>query len=141
MLAFLAAAPAPGMCSTHLEGAGTMPTTRSDNVTVTMTMSAHQVHATIVLAGDVDMMAEPELADTLRLLAAGAPATVTVDLGAVTFTDSVLPNYLVSVRQAVPETAVLVVSRPTRMARFILDTTDMAQIATIEPAVLETEAF
>ena len=79
------------------------------------------------------MMAEPELADTLRLLSAGAPETVTVDLGAVTFTDSVLPNFLVSVRQAVPETAVLVVSRPTRMARLILRLTDMAQIAIIDP--------
>jgi anti-anti-sigma factor len=118
-----------------------MPTSRNGDFTVTITLSANEADAAIALAGDLDMMAEPALSDTIRLLSTEAPDTVTVNLAALTFVDSVLPNFLVKVRQAMPVTATLVVANPTRQARFILQVTRIAQIATIDPEALAPECI
>ena len=61
--------------------------------------------------------------------------TLTVDVAAVAYVGAVLPNFLARVRQAVPATSLLTVSRPSLMTRFVLAVTDMTQIAKIDGAV------
>jgi hypothetical protein len=106
---------------------------KSSDFAISVTMSADGARAAIVLAGDLDMLALPRLADVIQRLSVAAPENVTVDTAAVRFAGSVLPNFLVRVRQVLPETAALTVLRPSRMARFVLRVTDMAQIARVDP--------
>lgn len=70
-----------------------------------------------------------ELTDAIHRLAAAPPDVIVVDLAAVTFVGSILPNFLARLRQAVPATTEVTVSHPTRSARFILRVTDAAQFA------------
>jgi anti-anti-sigma regulatory factor len=106
---------------------------KSSDFTISLTMSADGALAAIVLAGDIDMLALPRLADAIQRLSVGVPENVTVDIAAVRFVGSVLPNFLVRVRHVLPETAALTVLRPSLMARLVLRATDMAQIATVDP--------
>ena len=111
-----------------------MPDNDGHDFTIATMISADHARAVVTLAGDLDLDAWPELVDAIHRLTDAAPDTVTIDVAAVTYLDSVLPNFLVRVRQAVPSTSVITVSRPTHWTRFILHVTDMAQIAKIDPA-------
>ena len=112
-----------------------MPHDDGHDVTITTMISADQARAVVTLAGDLDIDGWPELDDAIRRLADAAPDTVTIDVAAVTYAGSVLANFLVRVRQAVPATSALTVSRPTHWTRFILHVADVAQIAKIDEAV------
>ena len=106
-----------------------MPPSGNRDFTIVVTVSPDQARAVLGLAGDVDTEAWPELTDVIQRLAAAPPDIIVVDLAAVTFVGSVLPNFLARLRQVVPATTELTVSRPTRSARFILRVTDAAQFA------------
>jgi anti-anti-sigma regulatory factor len=105
------------------------------NFTIITIIFADQARAVVRLAGDVDTGAWPELDDAIHRLADAAPDTVTIDVAAVTYVGSVLPNFLARVRQTVPTTSAITVSRPTQLTRYLLHVTDMAQIAKIDDAV------
>jgi anti-anti-sigma regulatory factor len=105
----------------------------SRDVTVTLTVLPDRSHATVKLGGDLDMDARPEVDDAVNRLT--ATARVDVDVAALTYVGSVLPNFLVQIRNAVPAGSVLTVSRPSPWTHFILRVTDMAQIAGIDDAV------
>ena len=74
-----------------------------------------------------------KLDDAIHRLTDAAPDTVTV--AAVTYAGSVLANFLARVRQAVPATSALTVSRPTHWTRFILHVADVAHIVKIDDVV------
>jgi anti-anti-sigma regulatory factor len=112
-----------------------MPHNDGHDFTIITIISADQARAVVTLAGDLDIDACPELDDAIHRLTAAAPDTATIDVAAVTYAGSVLANFLARVRQAVPATSVLTVSRPTHWTRFILHVTDVAQIAKIDGAV------
>ena len=131
----MAAAPDPGMCQFHRSKGGTMPHNDGHDFTITTTISADQAKAVVTLGGDLDIDVWPELDDAIHRLTDAAPDTVTIDVAAVTYVDSVLANFLARVHQAVPATSALTLSRPTHWTRFILHVTDMAQIAKIDDAV------
>lgn len=106
-----------------------MPHCGNRDFKIVVTVSPDQARAVLVLAGDIDMEAWPELTDAIHRLAAAPPDVIVVDLAAVTFVGSILPNFLARLRQAVPATTEVTVSHPTRSARFILRVTDAAQFA------------
>jgi anti-anti-sigma regulatory factor len=112
-----------------------MPNNGDRDFTIIVTFSPDQARAVVALAGEVDVDAWPEMADTIHRLTAAAPNAVTVDVAAVSYAGSVLPNFLAHVRQTLPAQSALTVSRPTRWTRFVLYATDMAQIAKIEDAL------
>jgi hypothetical protein len=71
---------------------------KSSDFAISLTMSADGARAAIVFAGDLDMLALPRLADAIQRLSVAVPENVTVDIEAVRFVGSVLPNFLVRVR-------------------------------------------
>jgi anti-anti-sigma regulatory factor len=97
-----------------------MPHNDSHDFTIITMISADQARAVVTLAGDVDIDVWPEPDDAIHRLADAAPDMVTIDVAAVTYAGSVLANFLVRVRQAVPATSALRVSRPTPWTRFVL---------------------
>jgi anti-anti-sigma regulatory factor len=111
-----------------------MPDTYGRDFTNTVTFTPSQARTVVRLAGDLDIDAWPELTEAIQQLTATPAGTVTVDVAAVRHVGSVLPNFLVQVRQAIPATSLLTVSHPSLMARFVLAVTDMAQIAKIDDA-------
>ena len=135
MRVFYGRRPRPWHVSIHRSKGGTMPHNDSHDFTIMTTISADQARAVVTLAGDLDIDAWPELDDAIHRLADAAPDTVTIDVAAVTYAGSVLANFLVRVRQAVPATSTLTVSRPTPWTRFVLHVTEVAQIAKIDDAV------
>lgn len=112
-----------------------MPDTYGRDFTITVTFWPRQDRAMVVLAGDLDIDAWPDLTDAIGQLIAMPAGALTVDVEAVQHVGAVLPNFLARVRQAVPAASSLTVSRPSPMARFVLAVTDMTQIAKIEDAV------
>jgi ABC-type transporter Mla MlaB component len=111
-----------------------MPDTDGRDFTITVTFWPSQDQAMVVLAGDLDIDAWPDLTDAIGHLIAMPTSTLTVDVAAVQHVGAVLPNFLARLSQAVPATSMLTVSRPSLMARFVLAVTDMAQIAKIDDA-------
>lgn len=112
-----------------------MPDTYGHDFTITVMFSSRHDRADVVLGGDLDIAACPDLTDAVHELAATSPALVAVDLAAVGHVGAVLPNFLVQVRQALPGMFALTVSQPSIMAAFVLAVTDMAQIAKIDDPV------
>jgi anti-anti-sigma regulatory factor len=112
-----------------------MPNYHGHRFTIMTMISADHARAVVTMAGDLDIDAWPDLYDAIDWLADAAPDTVTIDVAALTFVGSTLPNFLVRVRQAVPTASALTVSRPTHWTRFILHITDMARIAKIDDVV------
>jgi anti-anti-sigma factor len=82
------------------------------------------------VTGDIDIIAEPGLADAAEQLRAAAPCAVLIDLAGVTFACSTLANFVVRVHNAIPDSASLVLCRPTPQTRHLLDLTDLHLIAT-----------
>ncbi len=83
------------------------------------------------LAGEMDMAASTVLSGTIDWLTRLAPASVLLDLTEVTFACATLPNFVVRLRQGLPDGAELVLWRPRPMTRWVLQVTDMAAIAAI----------
>src|SRR3954465_10937170 len=108
-----------------------MPPEPDDHFSITVTIAPGRERADLVLSGEVDMPARPQLAEVVDQLAITAPHTIVVDLAAVTYGGSVLVNFLARVRHAVPVGSLLVVCRPTRLAYWVLRIARMDQIATI----------
>ncbi|MEU4626202.1 hypothetical protein AB0G04_40265 [Actinoplanes sp. NPDC023801] len=87
--------------------------------------------AYMCLAGEIDRDSSAILSRTVDWLTRVAPVSVLVDLAALTFACSALPNFLASVRHAVPGDAEVVLWRPRPEIEWVLRATDMAAIATI----------
>lgn len=98
-------------------------------ITVLATPEAHT--ALVCLAGEIDLAAVPALSDVADRLAAIEPAEVVVDLAAVTFACSTLPNFLARVHLTLPDSTTLIVCRPTTSTRRVLEITGMEQIMTL----------
>ena len=112
-----------------------MPQNYGRDFTITVTFSPGRTRAVVLLAGDLDIDAWPDLTDAIHQLTAARPGTVIVDVAAVRHIGAVLPNFLARVSQAVPAMSLLTVSHPSLMARVVLTMTDMAQIAEIDAAL------
>ena len=112
-----------------------MPQDYGRDFTITVTFSPGQTRAVVLLAGDLDIDAWPDLTEAIRQLTAARPGTIIVDVAAVRYVGAVLPNFLARVCQADPAMSLLTVSHPSPMARFILAVTDMAQLAEIDAAL------
>lgn len=110
-----------------------MPGSVTGNVTVTF--SPDRSRAVVELGGDLDMDTRPQLDDAVHRLAAAAPDRVDIDVYALTYAGSDLPNFLVQVRKAIPAGSVLTVSRPSPWTHRILRVTNMAEIAGIGDAI------
>ncbi|MGN9813675.1 STAS domain-containing protein [Micromonospora sp. BQ11] len=102
-----------------------------DHYVITV-LTAPDAPTTLVrLAGEIDLAAGLALSDVAERLSAIAPSEVVVDVAAVTFACSTLPNFLSQVRATLPNSTALVVCRPTANTRRVLDMTAMGQIATL----------
>lgn len=104
------------------------------HATVAVTFSPDRTRASVELGGALDMDARPELNDAVHRLTLAAPGLVDIDVDALTYVGSDLPNFLVQVRQGIPAGSVLTVSRPSPCTHRILSLTNMAQIARIDDA-------
>lgn len=91
----------------------------------------------VCLAGEIDMAAFATLSETVNWLIAQAPVYVRMDLAALTFACSTLPNFVVQIRHAVPDIAELVLWRAGPAASWVLQVTDMAAIATLHDEPVE----
>ena len=87
---------------------------------VTVTAPAGSRRADVRIAGEVDVSAVPVLADAVRRLSETAPRSVFVDLGAVTFAGSVLPDFLKQVHDRIPRNSSLVVCRVSAASRRVI---------------------
>ncbi|MEH1098284.1 STAS domain-containing protein [Micromonospora sp. CPCC 205561] len=87
--------------------------------------------ALVRLAGEIDLEAGPALSDVADRLSAIAPSEIVVDVAAVTFACSTLPNFLARVHLTLPDDTALIVCRPTTSTRRVLDMTAMGHIATL----------
>lgn len=100
--------------------------------TVSLNLFPDPTRAVIVLAGDLDLEARPELSGVVDRLHDSVLAHVDVDLTAVSFAGSVLANFLVQIRQALGSDCVLSASHPTPVIRRVLHLTDMESIVEID---------
>ncbi len=111
-----------------------MPIGGSSGFTVSVAVSADRRRATVCLAGNIDIDTRRQLANAIDQLAQAVPATVDIDVAAVEFAGSVLPNFLARLYGALPASSRLTVSHPAPPVRLVLDLTDMAEIVKIQPA-------
>ena len=103
----------------------------ANDCAVTVTALPGSLRADVRIVGDVDMAAVQILTDAIRRLSEGSPRSVFVDLAAVTFAGSALPNFLVQAHSRMPRGSFLVVSRPDPMTRSVLAATGMTDIVTV----------
>jgi anti-anti-sigma factor len=108
-----------------------MPADPYGDFDITLTIAAGQQRADLVLSGEVDVQAGPQLADAVAQLTATTPHTIVVDLEAITYAGTVLLTFLTNVRNAVPADSDLLVCRPTPFTAKLLRIMEMDQIATI----------
>jgi anti-anti-sigma factor len=108
-----------------------MTSTRDDGLTITVRALADARSALICLGGEIDHAGFQQLSDAADRLAKTAPASVYVDLGAVTFAGATLPNFLARVHDIVPNRAALVMCRSRPLVRRVLVLTGMSEIATL----------
>ena len=101
---------------------------------VTVSVSLDRSRAQVSLGGELDIDVRPDLDEVLERLSVAAPGRVDVDLAAVTYAGSVLPNFLVRVRAVLPVASTITVSDPTPWTSFVLRITDMAEIVKISEA-------
>ena len=99
--------------------------------TITMLASSGARSALICLAGDIDQSASERLCSAADWLAAVAPASVLIDLGAVTFAGAALPNFVARAYGALPDGSALALCRARPMTRRVLELTGMERIATL----------
>lgn len=97
----------------------------------TRALPGNDRHAYVCLTGEIDRDSSAVLSETVAWLTALAPVSVLMDLAALTFACSALPNFVVRVRQAVPDGAEVVLWGATPATEWVLRATDMATIATI----------
>ena len=86
--------------------------------------------AWIRLIGDLDMTAEPALADAIERLTGRPIHLIVVDLRAVTFASSTLANFVAALHRDHPD-ADLVLHHPSRMVRVILAATGLDGYVTV----------
>lgn len=96
--------------------------------------------AHVRLAGEIDMASCSVLSKTVDWLTTLAPVSVLVDLAELTFACSTLPNFVVRVRQALPDDAELILWRARPATEWLLRVTDMATIATVRDEPTEPPA-
>jgi anti-anti-sigma factor len=108
-----------------------MRRTLAHDCAVTVTALPGSLRADVRIAGDVDMAAVQILTDAIRRLSEGSPRSVFVDLAAVTFAGSALPNFLIQAHNRMPRGSFLVVCGPDAMTRSVLAATGLTDIVTV----------
>jgi anti-anti-sigma factor len=108
-----------------------MSSAARDGFSIVVTFAPEQRRADLILSGDVDISANPALADAVDQVAVVAPHVTVVDVAAITFAGSVLLNFLARVHEALPAGSTLVVCRPTPVIRRILKIAAMERLAAI----------
>ena len=108
-----------------------MPQMPADECIVTIIPAPNGSRAYVRIAGDVDMAAAVVLETAVLDLSRMSPRAVHFDLAGVTFADSVLPNFLARMHNAMPEGISMVICRPSGTVRRILQVSDMTRIAKI----------
>lgn len=97
-------------------------------LTITVVVPAHRAWARVCVEGEVDLAAETALVGAVERLATSGAAAVHVDIAAVTFAGSTLPNFLARVHDHLPEAA-LFVCHPTPLHQRILEVTGLSDVA------------
>lgn len=95
-------------------------------LTVTVVAPPDSPSAWIHLVGDVDMGAEPALAEAADRLGGLAVRLMVIDLAAVTFAGATLTHFIDTVHDVHPDAA-LVLRQPSRLIRRILTVTGQDQ--------------
>jgi anti-anti-sigma factor len=90
------------------------------------------------LAGEIDLAAEDALAAAVSELASMAPSAVVIDLTDVTFAGSSLVNFLIRVRDVIPERASMRTLGATPLVRRMLIVTAVDQFVGLADAVSAT---
>lgn len=106
----------------------------------TVSMRQGGALAYVTLIGEIDLAAEPALAEVASQLRTTAPTTVILDLAGITFAGSTLANFVVRVRRSVPTGTRLILYRPNPSTRRILELSLVDKLAVIRdqlPAGLE----
>lgn len=104
-------------------------------LTVTVVAAPDSPSAWIRLVGDVDMGAEPALAEATDRLGSLTASLMVIDLAAVTFAGATLTHFVDTVHDAHPDAA-LVLRQPSPLIRRILTVTGQDQfvVMTGDPA-------
>ncbi|RKN41040.1 STAS domain-containing protein [Micromonospora endolithica] len=102
-----------------------------DHFVITVLTAPRRPAAMVCLAGEIDMDADPALSGVADRLSAVAPSEVVVDLADVTFASSTLLNFLARVHVALAADTALVVCRPRRHTRRLLEMTSVGNLVTV----------
>ncbi|MEU7570123.1 STAS domain-containing protein [Micromonospora sp. NPDC049240] len=102
-----------------------------DHYVITVLTSPRRLAALVCLAGEIDMDAAPALSGVVEQLSAVAPSEVVVDLADVTFASSTLLNFLARAHVALTADTALIVCRPRRHTRRLLEITGVGQFMTM----------
>jgi anti-anti-sigma regulatory factor len=108
-----------------------MPPESTDEFAITVTITPVIQRADLVLSGDIDLPARPLLADAVSQIARTPLRLIVVDLAAVTYAGSTLVHFLTRLHNAAPADTRISVSRPTPIARLVLQVMAMDQLAMI----------
>jgi anti-sigma B factor antagonist len=91
--------------------------------------------AYLVVTGEVDLAYAAELREAGEAALTPLAGTVRVDLSGVTFMDSTGLAALVAIRNKAGSSHVLILEKPVRSVRRILEVTGLDQAFTIEPPI------
>ena len=105
--------------------------------TVTVVAGPAGHTATLRLVGDLDLAAEPTLADTMGWLSVLAPRAIVIDLTSVAFVCSTFANFLAHLHKRLPEAA-LTVLHPSHQARVIIRVSGLDAFVTVSEPVPAT---
>ena len=99
--------------------------------TLAIDLSPDRASAIVRLAGEIDIDTRRRLAGAIDQLAADAPAEIEIDLGEVTFAGTVLSNFLTRLRDALPSSSHIMITRPNALVRYVLDAGAIGEIVSI----------
>jgi anti-sigma B factor antagonist len=90
--------------------------------------------AYLVVTGEVDLVWADELRETGEAALTPLAGTLRVDLSGVTFMDSTGLGALIAIQKKAEPSHVLILEKPTRSVRRVLEVTGLHEVFTIEPA-------
>ena len=99
---------------------------------VAIEVSAGRDATTVVIRGELDLVTAPVLDEQLRLAVANKPARLVLDMSGTDFMDCGCSRLIAAARSALPAEADLIIRRPSRGVRRVLELTGLDVYCEIE---------
>jgi anti-anti-sigma factor len=112
-----------------------MPAVSAGGAMVSVSTPDNGVVASVAMTGEIDLAAEACLAAAVAELGSTAPSAVVIDVTEVTFAGSDLVNFLVRVRDVIPEQASMRIRGVSPLVRHMLIVTAVDQFVGLDDAV------